>query len=602
MNSVARAQAAAYGKFTTGSVMKDAPVLNIHNGDANRNINMNTNHARGKNIMRLDNRQVRDRTVTLYDPKSAESAYNYLVSGDNSMLQKMQQDGRKKIEFLNEELIPNYNEKFDISGNELDNVTSHSINSYYPKLPVSAYNQPPKNMKPTLIDERMRQHTTDREFAWEDDQENLRRNILKDPRRWERIERQNEADRRLYGMGQGVDRWDENKNAYTKHSAIQPEFLLTELKKRIDDRKKYNDLDDASLTRSIEKRALAPLSEFEGAANIEQQHHGQSGNNQFMVNRNVNRYDYTYEEPGTRIEKKSIFDPVINTVMKLFKKTDHTSSESYRRQENDFKEYNDRSYDTEVTMNRERNDTVFAVRDGSVFTVAPDNYEVYGSTFVSPVSKMMAILNNGQLHIVQKMKADRILGSDARPVGDDLIVTVLPSSITEKIKHRLHQSEGRMIQEMNTEDFKQLLEFIENNPSIQRRTTVESISKMLGDNAIDQAMLGNFGGNNTLVQDDMLYEFIHPVSRNNVDLNKDTFRRREEFHDDELYFNSKPVAIPRGAVHEHIDRRASTITNRNILEEANQLIPEIHSTNYRTSDYKTAPRKLITGKQFSDMM
>ena len=601
MNDVARAQAAAYGKYATSNVMKGSPTINLKQGNSNRNINMNTNHARSKNIMMLDNRQVRDKTTALYDPKSIESSYNYLMRGDNSMLQKMQQDGRKKIEFLNEDLLPDYNPKYNLTTG-LSSSSSSTLESYYPKLSTSAFNHPPADMKPTLLDNRMRQHTTDREYAWGDDQENLQRNILKDPRRWDRIQRQNESDRRLYRMGVGTDRWDENKNAYSKKQAIRPEFLMDDLKKRINDQRKYDDIDDENLIRSIQRASLAPLSAFETADDTNQQHHGQSGNNNFLQTRYMNKYDYTYTEPGASIERKTIFSTVIDTIKKIFSKTDNMSEESHRKRETNFKYQNTEAFDADITTSRIRNDTVFAVRDGNIFTIAPDNYDVYGSTFVSPISKMMAILNNGQLHIVQKMQSDRILGSDARPVGDDLIVTVLPKSVTEKMKHRLHKSEGRMIQEMNAEDFEELLEFIENNPSVQRRASQSSIMKMLGDNAIDKSMLGEFRGQDTLVQDSMLDSFKSSYVRSGIDMNKDTFRMREEFDDDDVYFDSKQVAIPRGEMHEHVDRRAATFTNRNVIEEANDLMPNRMNSSYRSSEYKTAPRMISTGKSFSDMM
>ena len=598
MNQVARAQAAAYGRHTTSKVMSGGPTMNLKHGDSNRNINMNNNHARGKIVSMLDNRQVRDRSVALYDPKSIESPYNYLMRGDNSMLQKMQQDGRKKIEFKNEELIPDYNFKYNLDGNSLDQATYSSINSYYPKLPVSAYNKPPVDMKPTIIDDRIRQHTTDREYAWGDDQENLQRNILKDPKRWERIQRQNEADRRLYGMGVGTDRWVENKNAYSKRPEIIPEYLMDNMINRIETTENLNRLDDEELERSIRRASLAPVANFEVGYDT---NHRQSGNSNFLQNRQVNYYNYNQIEPYQAVEKKSIIDNVVDTIMSLFKKTDHMSEKNKRQREEAFDAVTDVTPYTDISMNRIRNDTTFAIREGKMFTIAPDNYEVYGSTFVSPVSKMMAILNNGQLHIVQKMKADRILGSDARPVGDDLIVTVMPKAFTEKMRTRIHNSEGRKIKELNTSDFIELLEFIENNPSIQKRTTVQSIARMLGDSAIDKAMLGDFGGQHTLVQNDALDIFMPSVVRNGVDINKDAFRMREDFEDDQYAFESKAVAIPRTEAHQDT-RRAATFTNRNVLEEAEKYMTGEKKVTTRNYNYTTAPRIINSAKNFSDML
>ena len=75
-----------------------------------------------------------------------------------------------------------------------------------------------------------------------------------------------------------------------------------------------------------------------------------------------------------------------------------------------------------------------------------------------------------------------------------------------------------------------------------------------------------------------------------------------QFEEDNKYFNSKQVAMPRNEMYGNGLRKSSTITNRNSLEELNKMIPETRDSIYRNNGYTTAQRKITTGKKFSDLM
>ena len=164
-------------------------------------------------------------------------------------------------------------------------------------------------------------------------------------------------------------------------------------------------------------------------------------------------------------------------------------------------------------IERTVNNTVYAVRDGSVMTVMPDSLETYGSTFVSPVSRMMCVYDKGEMVIIQKFDSDRILGSDLRPIKDDYIVTVLPHQYTDKFRDRIHNSEGRKFVEMSTADFLALSQFITSNPDVQTRVKPEKIQALIRGNDIDERMLDEFSGDNILISDEAITKYFETNDR-----------------------------------------------------------------------------------------
>ena len=184
-------------------------------------------------------------------------------------------------------------------------------------------------------------------------------------------------------------------------------------------------------------------------------------------------------------EHRGILDTITSAVMKLFKRSE---PEHY-------------VYRSPIDESELQN-----------YSIEPLGTYASASTFISPVSRMMCFEADGQLHVIQKMDSDRIFGSDARPIGDDLILTVLPRSYTDKIRDKLHKSEGRQFKEMTVGDFEQLLLFITMNPQVQKRTKASFISSLLT-NRMDQEMLQDFAGDKVIIENSLLGKPIDVDSR-----------------------------------------------------------------------------------------
>lgn len=488
MNTINKAQANAYGRYLSANVLRDGPSVNLRSSESNRGANTLTSHARHAIPTIWDNHDPNMRDIALYDPRNVSSIMNYEQTGDNSMLIKLQHNNKPKIETIGDDLLPNYAPKISLSPNSLDAISENNKSPYFPRLPISANNQFPKDVKPrlgnwtstapnvvkpTLIDERMLQHTTDRDFAWDDDKQRAALNLLKNPRRWQRQERIDDDTRRLEHMGQPVDRWNENKNAYIDRPSVTKEYIVDMISKRLDEASKYNSLDDASTLQHIEKTALNPIYSYHQAGEgVRDLNHRQSANADIVLSRYVNDYGYDVKKESFEEPKKSIFETITNTVLKLFK---HEPAEKPTNK----------------------------LPIPSTYEIEPITTTTSASTFISPVSRMMCFEADGQLHVIQKMDSERLFASDSRPVGDDLILTVLPKKYTDKIRDKMHKSEGRQFKEMSLEDFEQMLLFITKNPQVQKRVKAEFVSSLLTDR-VDLEMLNEFAGDKVIIENSVL--------------------------------------------------------------------------------------------------
>lgn len=534
MNTLNRAQTNAYGRYLSGTVMRDGPSLNLRSSDSNRNANTLTSHARHPIPTIWDNHDPNMKDIALFDPRNVSSIMNYEQNGDNSMFVNLRNRNKSKIVTIGDDLLPNDAPRVSLNPNTLDVISSNNKNPYFPRLPVSAMNNPNDRHKPVLMDERMLQHTTDRDFAWDDDKQRAALNLLKNPRRWQRQELVDDATRRLEHMGQPVDRWNENKNAYVDRPSVTKEYVVDMVAKRIAESRKYNDLDDASTIQHIEKTALNPIYSYvQAGEGVRDLNHRQSGNGDIVQNRYMNDYGYGLRNNIEPFEEEhhGILDTITNAVLKLFKRSE---PERY-------------VYRSPIDESELQN-----------YSIEPLGTYASASTFISPVSRMMCFEADGQLHVIQKMDSDRLFGSDARPIGDDLILTVLPRSYTDKIRDKLHKSEGRQFKEMTVGDFEQLLLFITKNPQVQKRAKASFISSLLT-NRMDQEMLQDFAGDKVIIENSLLGRPIDVDSRRTWSL---------------LNRNSKRVdaSIEMEPEHLEYEQRADASDPRSMLVERNQRI------------------------------
>lgn len=617
MNQLERAQCKAYGRYLTANVMKNGPAVNIRSSDANRNLSMMSNYKKRPVPTRYTNNDHQDRNIALFNTRSNNSLFNYEENGNMDDLIKLRKRNESKITTLNEDLLPNYTQQIDLNPNSLDRITNeHSKNnSYFPHLAWSETNKLPANAKPTLTDDRMLQHTSERDFMYGDNKVDQMRNMLKNPSRWDKLERQAQAERKGKGMGQPVDRWVENSGAYVKRPLIPVEYVIDDMKKRIQDSHTVNDLDNEALAQHLNRVNYSTIYPEQLAAyELSQMNHIQSGNNDIVQNRYFNNYDYGSTKNAPTMEpfeqeyheEKGMLSSFVDAIKNFFgfgteKETIATTNynKDFEMQEN-YEYYPDtaESNISPMEMKRITNDKVYAIRDGSTLTIAPETIDTYGSTFVSPISRVMCLVENGELYVIQKFDKDRILGSDLRPIGDDLIVTVLPEKYTDKIRDRIHNSEGRMFKELNSRDFAELIDMIASNPDMQYRVKQNKIEVMLRDSDIDKRMLQEFTGDNIMITDDALQQYFNATNENRIGYDKlgemnsnYKYDIPENINDFSLPVNidGQQSAEVRSELKERNVKYGGIIDEREL--DLNQVLPDTERGMSKTPEYRNLARK-----------
>lgn len=578
MNEITRARANAYGRYATNNIMKDGASINIRQQASSRNVDMLVGHTRHSVPTRRSNNTFNSAEIALYNPRSNNSLMNYEENGDMSLYTQIRNSGKAKIRTLGEDLLPNYGAKYDLN-NDMNTITQNNTTVYYPHLKASEANKLPKDAKPTLIDERLLHHTSDRDWNYESDQIINARNLTQSGRFKDRLARQENADRELLGMPKAMDNWSEARAAYVSRPAIPLEDIEYQMEKRLDEQRKYNSLDDQRTVSQIQKIAMCRINQDLNNPKW----HLISGNNDMIIDRNQNNYDRYYRDVYDEAQNekdKGILESISSTILKLFKK-DNSKKYTDRKPKESFEDKNATAGNTNPYQIDREKAVTHVIRDGTVLTVAPETLDTYGSTYISPVSRTMAMLNNGQLMVIQKFNNDAIYGSDLRPYNDDVIITVLPSGFTEKIRDKLHNSEGRKFVEMSAQDYLQLINFVTQNPSIQHRVSIQDINSLLKNNEIDQLMLQNFEGKNMIIDNDAISYYFK----------MNDYKRGKEGRDDRyVNINEKDYeevtsptinqqAQDRTVLRVKNERLQPTITNTHIEDVVNPKLETMRHTN-----------------------
>ena len=597
MNTVDRARANAFGRYATNSLMKDGASMNLRQQSTNRDVNMLAAHARHPVPTKATNNNFNNADIALYTTRSNNSLMNYEENGDMSLYTQIRNGNRDKIVTLGEDLLPNYGAKYDLN-NSMDTITRNNTCVYYPHLHKSDANRFPKKAKPTLIDDRMLQHTSDREWNYESDQIINAKNLYQSGRFKDRLARQENADREFLGMPKQMDNWSEARAGYATRPAIPLEDLEYQVEKRLTEQQSYNQLDDENIIQNIQRISLARADQDM----VNPKWHLTSGNNDMIVDRVQNNYDRFYKDVNEQAQtnqQKGFLETVTSTILKLFKKEDKNKYGD-RKQTETFEDTNLSAGNTNpYNVNREKSQSTYIIRDGEIMTVAPETLDTYGSVYISPVSRTMAMLNNGQLVIIQKYESDAIYGGDLRPYADDLIVTSLPVNFTEKIRERIQNSEGRKFKELSDEDFKELLDFISKNPSVQHRVSSTDIMALLKDDQIDKAMLDAFEGKNIIIDNDALANYfkMNDLKRGHEEKDKryvdpDTVEYKEQV-DNPAY----QQAQDRTVLQIKNERKGQEITSPHIEDMVNSKVETFH--HHVSNQLLSQPAKVHSFSHFS---
>lgn len=586
MNVIDRSRTNAFGNYTFKKTMQNSPTINIREQNSNRNVNMLTNYSRRAIPTRYSNNNPSDDNIAIYNTRSNNSLMNVEENGSMELFTKIRNGNQSKIRTLNEDLLPNYGIKYK-TGNELDIASENSKSSFYPFLPESETNKFPSNMNPTLLDSRILNHTTDRDYKYEKDQVSDMLNMIHSPTFKDKLNRQMEAERILQGAPVPKD-WVEPKIGYVSRPFVYDDVLEVELKKRIEDQQKYNQLDNERLINQIEKIGMSKINFDMETIN--------PNTSDIFIDRNMENPNFSYVDPYQQIEeekttkKSGIFSTLGNLFTSMFKSKSQLSNNERELKEN-FEDYNSSNLisNNPYKLDREKS-TTYVIRDEGILKtsqIEQDNSYAYASTFVSPYSKMMAMENNGSLILIQKFKDDAIFGNDLRPYNDDLIITVLPDTFTSKIRERIQNSEGRKFKELNSEDYYELYDYIIKNPSVQHRIQPAQIRSIIKDSEVDLNMFNKFSGKHILIDNVALNNYfkatnLSRINKESKQINYEDINKRD-FKEEYLDFNESVKPTIRQEVKVLNERTNQPIDTRN-LDVYEYISPEFNSLNHQVTN------------------
>ena len=558
LTALDRARISSYGQYETGSVLRGAPSLNLRAQDTRTDANMlNNYHKRPIPTVAFTDVGMTDGALFQREGDLMLADTN----GDMSLFTKIRNGNQSKIVTLGEDLYPNDGQHYQLDPG-LPQVSENSLQkTYYPHLPISPTNKPIQP-KPTLIDERMMAHTNDRDFAYGSDQEQLAINILRSPRRWEYINREETAERKLQGMKAPIDNWNENALSYSTKQELPTIYTVEDVKKEA---RQLNPLDDIQLERNLQQ-----MGKFRELTS-------DSVRKQTLVQRNEWEHYPSWENNRRHADQKkpSLIESITSTIMKFFGKDQLKQPESLRNQDDFIENFNNENLSMNIEqegvspyqINRENLQHTFLVRDGEIMTMLPETLETYGSVYVSPTDRLMVMMENGQLHLIHKTREDAIFQGDLRRLDKDYLVTVIPEHVQADLRQKLKMSEGRKFVELPSEEFIELIDMIHKYPEMQTRVHPEQIMSKLKDFSIDQDMLTNFSGRNQIITNEAIIPYMQELREKNMSYKEKPIL---EDHDQiDSYDGLKQVPVLRGQM-KHTER----YINQGDYSELIQSIPE----------------------------
>lgn len=317
MNDLTRSRYSVYGKFATGTILKSPGVVNIKTTDPTRTeTNMLNNYQHRPRPTIFTNNDNSTNEIALYSREP-----NSLMLQDyigNKLLKKTFKNNKSKITTLNEDLLPNTGQKYNLEPFKLDNPNDNK-NPYYPRLNLSQYNIIPKDIKPAMLDARMYQFTQEREFNLEDDKIQNAVNLNKDGRKWDKLNRQDEANRTLQGLGHAIDNIPDNYLGYVNRPAVEKHIIVEETLNKLADNELKNEIKDGLLRENIGKIQRDSLDIMNQYYNMSDMTLGPRNYNNSAYNRNIPRAyddvrkDYDNQDNIKRINNninKSVFSNV----------------------------------------------------------------------------------------------------------------------------------------------------------------------------------------------------------------------------------------------------------------------------------------------------
>lgn len=450
MNPIDQARASVIGRFKTAELMKDPGPMNLRTQEPTTGASVHLRRRPLTTKASLNDHEQGD--IALYDIRNRNSLMMSEELGSMAMHTELKNKVRERMKMMNEEWLPNKSMRYTLDPNALPDGSSRLMkDAYHPRLQCSVTNRAPTDM--TILDPRMIEHTNDRDYNYESDQIANAVNVYKSPQRWARVERQNEADRKLMGMGSGMDRFTDNSVGYVDRPRVDRMFMYDQVARSMPS---ASDIDDQRVIGSLSKvQQPVPFQAYDMNRG-QWDNHLFSGNRDGVYERHLNQYqfDNKMKEPF-----KGPIDKIVDTIFKAF--------------------------------GRERKEE-YLVRDGMVMKNMPaDEAGAYCSMWNDNASRLSAFVDNGKLHVVQQLESDRIFHGDLKPVKDDMFITVFPKSYTERL--RLVPEDGRKFVNLDEKTFEDIVDFIQNHPGSQVRVKKSQLEAIMRDNEIDSNMLNGYG-------------------------------------------------------------------------------------------------------------
>lgn len=557
----------ASGRYELNNSLAGDGRLNIKMGDSNVESNQAKALLFTPRPTLVWNKDVSDQPSAIYRWRDHPT----LDSGRPDMNQSLIEMRQDRIKYgEGEDLIPTTNPIFDLSSPSMSRVDNPANET----APYFSFNGDYSTNKPVLIDERMNRRIAEREYTERSDQIREMQNLKNSPEYWDRIAKQEAADRALLGLGEPTNRYSEASAAYNRRGYHLPSDVVRKNEKR----------------RLAEDWAATELGKNYFAVNQQRDMeygltpefgHPVNYNPNFIHNRSINRYssiDKEFEEFHHRIMSLE------NKIRDLYERVYHEQYPSMRY-ENEM----DPSYyfsTNEHPNSESRRPIRYTLIERDVMDEIPDIEGKVASTLINESGdRMMVARLNGDLYILSRPSTN--------PDDDRISFVRLPMEYEQKSRIRIHDSEGRHFKEISLDDFHDIIGFINQHPEMtqQGKVSIRDLYSSLIDSDIDRRMLEEFSGNKVFSA--LTFEEIEQMERAST---KSNYVERNQIDDkpstNPMWRGEEQISELRPGVQSNGigERKFSSIDSR----EVDSMILNREGVNMKSIDRKTNPNFQLT--------
>lgn len=494
----------AIGRYAAEQMLDGYGPINPRFGETNRDPNQLAQIIHPNRQTILSNRTSPNDAIAIYDTRTKDDLYMEKSTGSTQMLQDLKRMNQEKIVYEEADLLPHPDiPQYNLNSTEMERLETRYKNPYFELDQKSDLDR----QKPALIDSRIRYHTNDREYAEEADMMNNALNLSFAPSRYEMLERQNEADRKLLGESQPMNRYIENANAYTTRDMNLPVVSMKdEITHRLEEDRYAINHGNAYFETAQKREQELALMPIPNAQTNDLKYYNQalSGNSEMLHSRFNNYYTWGNDNRENIQEnyrnRMHMLDTIASRLDDSYERIYHEPIPNTRKY-GETREKEITYFDNSNPYEQKKNLHKYTFIDREVNSTAPPIEGTPASTFINEFGERSMILDAGhnQLILIQKLSPSRIFDGDARSMDDDLLISYLPEDIVRTLRNRMSYSEGRKFREISLNDYLDVTEFVSKNPSVQQRAKLRDVYRLVSDSEIDRRMLDEFSGNRVIV-------------------------------------------------------------------------------------------------------